>query len=152
MFLRLKKEKGAAAVEFALLLPVLVIFAFGIIYFGPVFNNYITIIHAARDGARLLAVETKFDEDGNISNGTDARYEDARLMKYINNNIPQYIKDIGSWGHLDNINVIINHNYPDTIGYDSSVKISGDVVLNIPFVFENRKITVTNTVHMRQEQ
>ena len=56
MFLRLKKEKGAAAVEFALLLPLLVVIVFGITTFGFVYKEYIALTHAARDGVRLAAV------------------------------------------------------------------------------------------------
>ena len=61
MFLRLKKEKGAAAVEFALLLPLLVVIVFGITTFGFVYKEYITLTHAARDGVRLAAVGKDYD-------------------------------------------------------------------------------------------
>ena len=52
----IKNERGASAVEFALILPILVILVFGIIEFGIAYNNYISITHAAREGARLAAV------------------------------------------------------------------------------------------------
>jgi len=42
--------------EFALVLPILVVFLFGIIQFGIAFNNYVTITDAARAGARKAAV------------------------------------------------------------------------------------------------
>jgi Flp pilus assembly pilin Flp len=50
-------EKGASAVEFAIILPILVILIFGIVEFAIAFNNYITITHAAREGARKAAVD-----------------------------------------------------------------------------------------------
>jgi len=53
----IKSEKGASAVEFALILPILIILVFGIFEFGIAFNNYITITHAAREGARIAAVD-----------------------------------------------------------------------------------------------
>lgn len=53
----IKNEKGASAVEFALILPILIILVFGIVQFGIAFNNYITITHAAREGARIAAVD-----------------------------------------------------------------------------------------------
>jgi hypothetical protein len=49
-------ENGSSSVEFALILPVLILLLFGIIEFGFVFNNYLAITHAAREGARLAAV------------------------------------------------------------------------------------------------
>jgi Flp pilus assembly protein TadG len=58
---KLKNEKGASAVEFALVLPIFVMIIFGIFQFGIAFNNWIAITHAAREGARLAAVE-QFDE------------------------------------------------------------------------------------------
>lgn len=52
----LKNEKGASAVEFALILIPLIILIFAIFEFGILFNNYIALTHAAREGARLAAV------------------------------------------------------------------------------------------------
>lgn len=53
----LKSEKGSNAVEFALLLPVLVMLIFGIFEFGLAYNNYLAITHAAREGARIASVD-----------------------------------------------------------------------------------------------
>jgi Flp pilus assembly protein TadG len=50
------KDRGAAAVEFALLLPLLLLLLFGIIDFGRALNAQITITQAAREGARLDAL------------------------------------------------------------------------------------------------
>jgi Flp pilus assembly protein TadG len=50
-------ERGAAAVEFALILPVLVILILGIIEFGRIFNVQISITNAAREAARTMAIE-----------------------------------------------------------------------------------------------
>jgi len=52
----IKSEKGASAVEFALILPILIILVFGIVQFGIAYSNYIALTHAAREGARLAAV------------------------------------------------------------------------------------------------
>ncbi|MDQ3216327.1 MAG: pilus assembly protein, partial [Actinomycetota bacterium] len=50
------RERGAAAIEMALVLPLLVLLVFGIIEFGFIFNRYISVTHAAREGVRQLAV------------------------------------------------------------------------------------------------
>jgi Flp pilus assembly pilin Flp len=49
-------EDGAAAVEFALLLPLLVLLLFGFIQFGVAFNTRIQATNAAREAARLAVV------------------------------------------------------------------------------------------------
>ena len=49
-------EDGAAAVEFALLLPLLVLLLFGLIQFGLAFNTKIQATNAAREGARMAVV------------------------------------------------------------------------------------------------
>ena len=50
------RDRGAAAVEFALLLPLLLLLIFGIIDFGRALNAQITLTQAAREGARLDAI------------------------------------------------------------------------------------------------
>lgn len=52
----LRSEEGAAAIEFALLLPILVMILVGTFEFGLAYNNYLAITHAAREGARMAAV------------------------------------------------------------------------------------------------
>jgi len=51
-----RSDRGAAAVEFALLLPLLVLIVFGLIDFGRAINTQITLTQAAREGARSLAL------------------------------------------------------------------------------------------------
>lgn len=52
----IKSEKGASVVEFAIILPILVMLVFGIFEFGVAYSKYIALTHAAREGARLAAV------------------------------------------------------------------------------------------------
>jgi Flp pilus assembly protein TadG len=49
-------ERGAAAVEFALVAVVLVMLVFGIIEFGRTYSEYEVLTSAAREGARVAAV------------------------------------------------------------------------------------------------
>src|SRR6266550_9643907 len=50
------RDRGSVAVEFALLLPVLLLLIFGIIDFGRALNAQITLTQAAREGARLASL------------------------------------------------------------------------------------------------
>ena len=54
--MRQARDRGAAAVEFALLFPLLMLIVFGIIDFGRALNAQITLTQAAREGARLDAL------------------------------------------------------------------------------------------------
>jgi Flp pilus assembly protein TadG len=50
------RDRGSVAVEFALLLPILLLLIFGIIDFGLAINDQITLTQAAREGARLASL------------------------------------------------------------------------------------------------
>ncbi len=51
-----KNEKGQSMVEFALILPVLILIVAGIVDFGWLFWGKMTLTSAAREGARVYAV------------------------------------------------------------------------------------------------
>ncbi|MGT2461539.1 TadE/TadG family type IV pilus assembly protein [Sinomonas atrocyanea] len=50
-------ERGAAAVEFALVLPALLLLVLGIIDFGRIFSAQQTLTYAARAGARVMVLQ-----------------------------------------------------------------------------------------------
>jgi Flp pilus assembly protein TadG len=53
---RISREEGVAAVEFAIILPVLCLILFGVLEFGRVWSQYQVFEGAAREGARCAAV------------------------------------------------------------------------------------------------
>lgn len=53
---RVEEDGGAVLVEFALLLPLLLLIIVGIIEFGRAFNSQIELTGAAREAARTMAV------------------------------------------------------------------------------------------------
>ncbi len=61
---RTSDERGQTLVEFAALLPVLCLLLFGIIQFGVVFHDYLTVTDASRVGARKAAVSRHVGDTG----------------------------------------------------------------------------------------
>ncbi|EXF25284.1 pilus assembly protein TadE [Nesterenkonia sp. AN1] len=61
-----ERDRGASAVEFALVAPILVLMLLGIIAFGHAFHVQSALSNAARDGVRVMALQ-------DTSGGTDPR-------------------------------------------------------------------------------
>ena len=67
-----KSEKGQAMVEFALLLPLLLLILSGIINFGWIFGNQLLANNAVREAARYTAIhyyDSSTDDDGAVAAG-----------------------------------------------------------------------------------
>lgn len=56
------RQRGVAAVELGLLMPILILLAFGITEFGRAFYQYNTLAKAVRDGVRYLTHYAPGDE------------------------------------------------------------------------------------------
>ena len=54
---RLRNERGASAVEFAFIVPLLIVLVLGIAEFGHAFQVQGTLSAAAREGARAMALQ-----------------------------------------------------------------------------------------------
>jgi Flp pilus assembly protein TadG len=59
---KLLGERGASAVEFGLIVPILLILVLGIVEFGHAFQVQGTLSSAAREGARAMALRNSQDE------------------------------------------------------------------------------------------
>src|SRR5437867_11354782 len=66
----LRDQRGQSMTEFALVLPILALLLFGVIQFGLVFNNYLTLTDAVRAGARKAAVSRQAADP--VGNATQA--------------------------------------------------------------------------------
>jgi len=53
---RRRADEGSAAVEFALVLPLLLLLVVGMLDFGITYNHWISLTNLAHEGARLAAV------------------------------------------------------------------------------------------------
>ncbi|MBB5335082.1 TadE family protein [Pectinatus brassicae] len=71
------RQKGQTIVEFALVLPVFMLFFWGIIYMGMLFSDYLTLSEIARDSTRYAAI-TMTDEM-NV-NEIKEKYQDRKLV------------------------------------------------------------------------
>jgi len=66
---RAPRDRGAAAVEFALVLPMLLLVIFGLIDFGRLLNAQVKVTEAAREGARAAAVAGMGDDHADAAEG-----------------------------------------------------------------------------------
>jgi len=124
-----KNQKGASAVEFALLIPVVVMLAFAIFEFGIAYHNYISLTHAAREGARLAAVN--YDEDPGVDEFEARVRESAPTITIENIDLDGQDGSIG-----------------DTV----SVTVTGEVLnIEIPLV-GSWPVQMTSTATLRIEQ
>ena len=66
MRIKFASQKGAALVEFAFILPLLMVITFGIIEFGVLMYNQQIITNASREGARagIVASATRLPDTG----------------------------------------------------------------------------------------
>jgi Flp pilus assembly protein TadG len=63
-------ERGATLMEFALILPVMILILISIFEIGAAFRNYLTVSYLAREGARLSAfLGTHIDADFEMVTG-----------------------------------------------------------------------------------
>jgi len=72
-------ERGAALIEAAIILPLVVMLIFGLVAFGRGYNAKVTATHAAREGVRVLAV-TQDNTLGEAAARNAASSLDATLL------------------------------------------------------------------------
>jgi Flp pilus assembly protein TadG len=125
---RISREEGVAAVEFAIILPVLALLLFGILEFGRVWTQYQLYQGAAREGARCAAV--KIDSDCDIQGAIDQAAEPFETSEDAT------IQLVGG-------GALPNGCTEQTIGQDVQASWDQQLELNIPFWNE---VTVTPTV------
>ncbi|HTG48038.1 MAG TPA: TadE/TadG family type IV pilus assembly protein [Actinomycetota bacterium] len=116
---RVRPERGAAAVEFAIVAPLLFILVFGIIDFGFGFHAWNAIENAAREGARVGATDASGNAVANITtrvqNGTNFLTGPVTVVvQCAGNNGANAFGPCGSsanWQEGDLIKVTVSYNY-----------------------------------------
>lgn len=94
-----RNNRGAALVEFAIVVLLLLTLVFGIIEFGLAIKDYLTISHAAREGARLASLG---GPTGNITTRID-NSAIALDTGSLSITLQTRTGDSGSWTALGNV-------------------------------------------------
>lgn len=115
----LRDQQGQSMTEFALVLPILALLLFGVIQFGIVFNNYITLTDAVRAGARKGAVGRHLS---NPSGAVETTVRDAATDLKQSDLIVNVSPDPG-WAA--NAEITVNATYPYQISLLGLVVKSG---------------------------
>lgn len=74
-----KNKKGQAMVEIAIIIPILIIILMTIFEFGRIFNTYLIMTHASREGARSAALGCNDTEVSQAVNNSVAYLDASNL-------------------------------------------------------------------------
>jgi Flp pilus assembly protein TadG len=157
---RWRDESGAAAVEFALVLPLLAVLLFGIFEFGRVWHVNHAITDAAREGARRAVVRDGQVKQTTVPDVIQARLGSAGLT--WNKSLTLYTPDCATWvmpaGSTSAVVV-------SGCGWGGAAGTEARVVIRAPFPFDILKplltllpgnstvgpVTLTSNLVMRNE-
>ena len=110
----IKNQKGQSLVEFAIILPILLLLLFGIAEFGIMLNSYLTIQNVAREGARLGIIGGSDVEITSLITATSPNLTPADMSIAIT---PSELNRKSG----DTLQVIVTYNYHMTVPIISSL-------------------------------
>ena len=122
----LKSTNGAVAIEFAILLPVLIAVLFGIIQYGLVLNTRQLMVYAAREAARSYAV----------GESTEAEAE-ALVVTLINNNNLNPVVELSDDGTDVTIDVSVPMSEAAIVNALASTLMEGNIEVSITMRLES---------------
>ena len=102
----MRKQKGQAVVEFALVLPLFLMLAFGVIFAGLLYSDYLTLSNLARESARAAAIQGMTEDDDGNKNYTGIRDQYGKQTRLITN--------LYTWTYSDDNCFSIYNNGTDT--------------------------------------
>ena len=150
-----RTQAGLAAIEFALILPVLLILGFGVIDFGRVLFQYDTLTKSTRNATRYLAAVVRppaaaFATDANYTTAADSAVNNARNLALCGTIAACGSSTLVSGLTASNITI----DYPASVGNITYVRVlvsnySTSYVTNVLGVSKNLG---TISVTMRQVQ
>ena len=128
-------EDGQAMVEFALILPIFLLILCGIIDFGWLFYNQLSLNNACREGARYAVVNTA---EGNGTQAIINHIENATTTVFAN----------------DGVRIDVEYTTPsDPTAGDVTVSMEADISFFTPVLSTvlGTERTITSTVVMKVE-
>jgi len=126
---KMKSEKGVAAVEFALVLPVLVLLAFGIIEFSLALYDKAVITNASREAARAgIVYRVPPVTDGEIAAVVN-NYCQSRLVTFGSGTQPASTVVREGNGSGDELRVNVQYTYTFLVLPGFVKELTGSIVL-----------------------
>ena len=129
-------ESGAALVEFAMVLPLLLLLLFGIVEFGLLFYNKQVLTNASREGARAgIAYATTAKIRDTVERYCRRNIQSSRLIRFDTEAAPNptVIGAMGSYGQ--NLTVAVSYNYtfllPDLLGFGPIMQLTAETVMKM---------------------
>jgi Flp pilus assembly protein TadG len=122
-----RSEEGQAMVEFALVIPLLLLLIFGIIQFGILFNNYLALTDAVRAGARQAAVSRTLPDPVAVTKTRVERSAAGLKASSMVITVDPYDPTDGSATWAQGGDVTVKATYPYAINLFGFVVMSGTI-------------------------
>ncbi|MDD2371738.1 MAG: TadE/TadG family type IV pilus assembly protein [Firmicutes bacterium] len=130
---RENKESGQSLVEFALVIPILLIFILGILEYGWLLNAKITLTSAAREGVRAAVVST-VSRDSRAFDAADKAVTGTSGITLVNDSTHyNYYEEEDTVNNVRNAIVEIKGNVKPLIGIfvDDPFEINAKAIMRI---------------------
>lgn len=132
----LKNQKGIAAVEFALVLPILVLLIFGIIEFSLILYDKAVITNASREGARAGIVDQVPSMTSDQITSVVNNYCQQYLITFASGASPQTTVTGTGGSYGSNLTVQVSYPYtflvlPKFITLGNSINLSATTVMRM---------------------
>lgn len=136
-------ERGAAIVEFAIVLPFLLLLLVGIVEFGLLFYNQQVLTNSSREGARsgIARFDVNSDSVINVSdiNSVVESYCDKRLITFGTELPPNTVVDVEGvpypGPYPDKLTVTVDYDYtffaPALFGFGTSIQLNAETIMRM---------------------
>lgn len=123
-----REESGAALIEFALVLPVLLVLLLGMLDFGKAFNYWIDSTHLSATGVRWAAVNTNPSADGTLQEALRDQADTSELRDGGTDAVADPLQvcidfpdDTSNVGDPVRVTVTSNYNFLNFIGVKTGI-------------------------------